>query len=87
MKITKLNLSKSCTIQIEQYNPVTSFYAVEISLEEGDNLEELKKKYDENLDKWIEFSRLKWSNPSRAITAGRKLGVYDPLPKKDKPPF
>ena len=81
MKIIELNFSKSCTIQIENFQPVTSFYATKVEVEKGDDIEKIKKEQDGMLTKWIEFERLKWTNPNRAITAGKNLGMYDNAPK------
>lgn len=84
MKIIELNLSKSITVQREQFEPVNSFYALKATIEEGDDLEKEKEKLNEILQKWAEFEILKWKSPNRAITSGRKLGLFQPV---DTPPF
>jgi hypothetical protein len=89
MKITEINLSKSMTVQVQNFEPVTSYYAIKATIEKNDDVEKCKEEVNEKLQKWIEFEILKWKSPNRAITAGRKLGIYNPLPKKEdtKPPF
>jgi hypothetical protein len=84
MKLTKINVSKSCTVQAEQFEPVNSFYALEAELAETDDVEKCKKELDDKLQKWVEFAILTWKSPNRAITSGRKLGLFQPV---DTPPF
>lgn len=85
MKIIELNLSKAITVQREQFEPINSFYAIKATIEEGDDLEKEKEKLNEILQKWAEFEILKWKSPNRAITSGRKLGLFNA--QNNKPPF
>lgn len=76
-KITELIITKSSTVQVEEYEPVHTSYTINIAINDGDDLKTLKEQYDTELNKWIEFDRLTWKSPNRAITAGKKLGVIN----------
>ena len=92
MKIKIIKMSKECTVQLEQFEPVTSSYSLEAEINEDDDVDKCRDIINDKLQKFIEFEVLKWKAPRRAITAGRKLGIYDEIPKFNKkqdvdPPF
>lgn len=76
MKIKKLSLSKSCTVQVSDFEPVNSFYSLEVELDKGDDLEKVKEELNNTLTNWCNFEILSWKSPNRAITAGKKLGMF-----------
>lgn len=78
MKVSELTINKEGTVQIEQFEPIKSSYTIKVTIEKGDDVEKVKEELDAVLNKWVEMDRLKWKSPNRAITAGRKLGVYPP---------
>lgn len=84
MKVKKLTINKLVTVQRVEFSPITTTYTVESELEKDEKLEDCKRKLDEIMDDWILFDIFKWTNPGRAITKGKKLGIYS-NPKKDPP--
>ena len=44
-KVVEIEESVSRTIQVRQYEPVTITSKIKVSIEEGDNVEEVKHKY------------------------------------------
>lgn len=68
MKLTEVSVWKSQKIQIEQYEPYDFAYGMKAEVGEGDDPEEIKKKLEEYIDRWLSWEVLKWKNPKKAIT-------------------
>lgn len=85
-KIVEINRSVSVTIQREQFEPVNSFYAIKAELGKDDDVGKVEKELDKILKPWAELEILKWKSPNRAITASKKLGLYNKPKQEEVPP-